>query len=63
MAKPTNESAIKRDLRTPKYQQRVVPDKSKEIPQESEEINLDEVLGICEHNYLSGCPFCKNKGE
>lgn len=28
-AKPTQESAIKRDLKTPKYQMRVVADKSK----------------------------------
>lgn len=28
-AKPTQESAIKRDLKTPKYQMRVVEDKSK----------------------------------
>lgn len=60
MAKPTNESAIKRDLRTPKYRQRVVPDKSKDF-EENEEINLDEILGMCEHNYLNGCPFCKDK--
>ncbi|WP_164735626.1 hypothetical protein [Marinobacter sp. NP-4(2019)] len=28
-AKPTKESAIKRELKTPKYQMRVVEDKSK----------------------------------
>lgn len=68
--KATQESKVKRDLRTPKYRMKVETDQKKQEKiqgydvdwvslDEFEEINLDEELGLCEHNYISGCPFCK----
>ncbi|QDP60503.1 MAG: hypothetical protein GOVbin1096_131 [Prokaryotic dsDNA virus sp.] len=70
MAKPTNESQVKRELRTPKYRSRVETDEKKESKIRGmevtevfvdEEINLNEELALCDHGYLAGCPFCRRK--
>lgn len=72
MAKPTQQSAVKRELRTPKYRPRIEVDEKKEQKTRGmtveevfadEDINLDDELGLCEHGYLAGCPFCKPKGD
>lgn len=64
----TKESAVKRDLRTPKYRMRTEVDQKKEQKINGmevtevfidEEIDLDSELSLCEHNYMAGCPFCK----
>lgn len=60
MAKPTQESQIKRELRTPKYRSRVVEDKKKEskILPDSELEELEDAA-TCDHGFLAGCPYCK----
>lgn len=66
MAKPTQESAVKRDLRTPKYQMRVVEanKKSKQLQQELEDDWAEiEEAALCNHGYLAGCPYCKSEGS
>lgn len=66
MASSTKESHIKRDLRSPKYKMRVETDEKKEqkiTGLEADLIIVDECIDLevplCQHNYLSGCPFCK----
>ena len=41
-AKPTQESAIKRDLKTPKYQMRVVEDKTKYKRQRNKNLRAED---------------------
>jgi hypothetical protein len=66
VADSTKESHIKRDLRSPKYRMRVETDEKKEqkiTGLEADLIIVDECIdlevALCQHNYLSGCPFCK----
>lgn len=61
----TKESAVKRDLRTPKYKMRVEEDRKKESKTQPEEDQLDllEDMAVCYHGFLTGCPYCKTKGD
>jgi hypothetical protein len=66
VAVPTKESYIKRELCSPKYKMRVETDEKKEqkiTGLEADLIIVDECIDLevplCQHNYLSGCPFCK----
>ena len=66
MAVPTKESHVRRELCSPKYSMRVETDEKKEqkiTGLEADLIIVDECIDLevplCQHNYLSGCPFCK----
>lgn len=59
----TKESAVKRDLRTPKYRMRVEEDRKKESKKNLDEDQLDllEDMAVCYHGFLAGCPHCKGE--
>lgn len=66
MAKPTGKSWVERELRTPKYRSKVEVDEKKEekingVDIIDEEINMDTAFKVCDHGYLSGCPFCRQE--